>query len=223
VYQFSSAENAVSPENNNPVSAQATFSLSGATLTVVLQNKTVGGTQALGDILTGVVFLGKPEGTSFTVSSTALTPGSEVYVNGTSDPSFEVDGTWGATLDEDVGDWSGGTATTGWDLFSAKTIGGDKGGPGYGIVSAGTFPGTIDGTEDKPLVQDSLTFTFSIDPEASLTIEKVGFLFGTSAGAIVDASKVHAHAPEPASLIVWGAILGGCYVVARRRTRMKLQ
>ena len=180
-----------SPEHpGTTVSGEATFSLSGSTLTQNQKN-TGAPTPDQGDTLTGVIFsiAGHPTN-ALTYNGKAnptLAPGSKSYLDSTTPdsnppstkPLFNNTGSsWTDKLTGGLALGNYGVATTGWGGFFNGNIPLGTGGPDYSIVAAGTFPGGS--PSSFPFIQNALQFQFTTN--ASFTesdITGVMFLFGT--------------------------------------------
>jgi hypothetical protein len=207
-------------ETGDSVSASALFQISGNTLTITLQNTTLGGTLLRGDILTGLVWDVSGATPVLAFPTTALTAGSDIFTDKlTSNTSDPVNGSWtnvlGATPISQYG-----VAATGFSgAFSVGTIVLGTGGVDYGIVSNGTFPalpgsgtsGSFNGSA-FPLIQDTLKFTLTgISGVSESQITDVKFLFGTNGTGIITA------VPEPGSFAVASIGIAAAGLVGLRR------
>jgi hypothetical protein len=197
-------------KNGRLVSAQADFSISGNTLTIVLQNTTSGGTLLRGDLLTGIAFdLSAPRPTSLNLSTIALTSGSDIFTSKTTlNNSTALAGSWTDKLGSSPISQYGIAATGFSGAFSAAGLAVGKGGEDYSIAAAGTFPAPLGiGISDSfngsafPLIQNSLTFNFGFQGSLSESqLRNVKFLFGTSGADVIST------VPEPSTLVIWSAL-----------------
>jgi hypothetical protein len=209
------------PEVGANASGSATFTISGNSLIVVLQNTTSPRTAAQGNAMTGVTFDVDTTSPTLTLSGTALTAGSAIWTSETSsNTSDPLAGSWTSTLGATpLGEY--GVATTGFaGRFNGGSITLGNSNPNYGIVAANTFNGTdvVFGGSQFPFIQDSLTFTFTIANGAGFTEEQIGnvnLLFGTDGTGIVPGTH---NIPEPATLLLAtsAVLLGAC---VRRRSK----
>jgi hypothetical protein len=207
------------PEVSANASGSATFTISGSSLIVVLQNTTSPRTADAGNALTGVTFDVNTTSPTLTLNSTALTGGSAIWTSETSsNTSDPLDGSWTTTLGATpLGEY--GVATTGFNgRFNGGSISLGNSNPNYGIVAANSFDGTnvAFGGSQFPFIQDSLTFTFDITNGAGFTegqIANVNLLFGTDGTGIVPGDPV----PEPATLLLATCAVFVLGVCIRRR------
>lgn len=201
------------PEGNANVSGSALFTISGNTLTLVLTNTTLPRTTAQGNAMTGVTFDIGGGSPVLTLTSTALTSGSDFWTSKTAtNNAAALNGSWTNVLGASpLGEY--GVATTGFNgRFQGGSIALGNSAPNYGIVAAGTFDGTnvAFGGSQFPFVQNSMTFTFT--GVAGFTESQIGnvkLLFGTDGTGIITAI------PAPGSLALIG--LGGLVAARRRR------
>lgn len=202
------------PEVSANASGSASFTISGDILSIVLTNTTDPRTTAQGNALTGVVFDITGGLPSLSLSSIALTAGSDLwttkFASNTSDP---LAGSWTSVLGASPLA-AYGAATTGFSgAFNGGSITLGNSGPNYGIVAANTFDGTnvSFGGAQFPFVQNSLTLTFSgISGISESQLANVRLLFGTSGEGVITTVP----APGAIALLVSAAIVG-----RRRRAR----
>lgn len=178
-----------------PRSAEADFTLSGTTLTIVLKNTSTANystNEAVpSDLLTGLFVDIDPTPNPFTLVS--ATPSQLLNWNpedGTAPTNLAV---W---VDDDnnitgtVGGWQLkpeiGVGTAGFGIGNFEGFDGNavNGGPGfaYGIINAGyAYPEGNNPVNTNPLVRDTLTFTITVGSNFSLShIKSVEFQYGTS-------------------------------------------
>jgi hypothetical protein len=231
------------------VSAEATFSISGNILTIVLTNTSSTPTANNGQVLTGVTWDFNPNLAGSlspfpdASSNPSLTAGSDIWVTSGSsggqttyviDNNTQLGGTWTSKTSDStfasagLGDY--GYATTGANgLFAAGTmVGGKTGSANYGLVSASTYltdPTTLPngtGPQSLPLVENSITINFEYTGTDSFTIDRITgakFLVGTNGAYFSGAQQPLTVLPEPASIIVWGSALLCAGLVFCRRRR----
>jgi hypothetical protein len=235
-------------ENAEAVKAKAVFTVSGNTLTIVLSNTSVAGTQNNGSVITGVIFDLQPDlAGTLTFNPTnnpTLTSGSDVYVHhdgsGNStrvriDNNTALGGSYSSQLnDTSLGDF--GVSTTGANsIFSADPITLGNGGADYGLVAPNTYPAGSHGDifltgntgpskETLPLVQTSVTFVFTFTGTLSEDqIVGANFLVGTNGdyfGGFREPPESEHTVPEPASMAIWGlGVIGAGTLMHRRRNR----
>lgn len=204
----------LNPEANATGAGSAKFTISGNTLTLVLTNLTSPRSAAQGNALTGVTFDINPGAPVLTLTSTALTSGSELWSSKTTSTSAaSLNGSWTNVLGASpLGEY--GVATTGFNgRFNGGSISMGNASPNYGIVAAATFDGTNTpsfGGAQYPFVQNSLTFTFTgVSGVLESQISNVKLLFGTDGTGVINTI------PSPASLALAG--LGGLVGIRRRR------
>lgn len=115
-----------------------------------------------------------------------------------------------------------GVATTGFNgEFNGGSITLGNASPNYGIVGAGTFPGSIGGSQ-FPFIQNALQFQFTMasGSVSESDINGVTFLIGTEGTTHFTGSCTNCtenEAPEPGSLALIGLAGLGLAWVARRR------
>ena len=200
------------PESSSNVSGSAMFSISGNTLTLVLTNTTAPRTISQGSAMTGVSFDINPGSPVLTLTSTAMTAGSNYWTSKTaSSNSASLNGSWTNVLGASpLGEY--GVSTSGFNgRFNGGAITLGNASPNYGIVAAGTFDGSnvsFSGSQ-FPFVQKSMTFTFTgVAGFTESQISNVKLLFGT------DGTGVIQTVPSPGSLALVG--LGGIACIRRR-------
>jgi hypothetical protein len=217
----------LNPETRNRVSAAATFKVSGNILTLTLTNTTAGGTTTRGDVLQGIAFSVAGVNPTLSLTSIALTnPGSgstddRIFTSKkSSNTTGLLSGSYTTVLGESpIAEF--GVSSTGFDgAFAAGSITRGTGGTDYGIVANGTFPpgAGVNGFSGSafPLIQDSLTFTFSVTGYlAESKIEGVKFLFGTDDRGVITGTTP--AVPEPSSLVLLGS--AGAILLAGRKAR----
>ncbi len=210
-------------ETTDNVGGTADFNVVGNVLTLVLTDpgpKTPG----QGDALSGAVWDIAGSNAKLLMTSISLTGGSELWSSGTTTSNGAVAGSWtndytkggNAALQETYG-----VATTGFNgAFNGSSITLGNASPDYGIVGAGTFPGSIDGSK-YPFIQDSLTFTFTgVSGFTDADIDNVMFLFGSQGDGYLDGTD--SVVPENNSLVLLSGgiipLLGG-YLLFRSKVK----
>ncbi len=189
------------PEVNANASGEASFAISGDTLTVVLTNTTAPRTAEQGNVMSGVAFDIDSASPTLSLTSIALAGGSAIWTSKTaSNTSDPLAGSWTDVLGASPLA-SYGVSTSGFNgRFNGGSISLGNAGPNYGIVAANTFDGSnvSFGGSQFPFIQDSLTFTFSgISGISESQISNVQLLFGTDGTGIVNASV-----PEPGAIFL---------------------
>ncbi|HVT27519.1 MAG TPA: XDD4 family exosortase-dependent surface protein [Lacipirellulaceae bacterium] len=192
-----------SGSGNNPeaaanASGEASFAISGNTLTVVLTNTTSPRTAAQGNALSGIAFDIDSASPTLSLTNTALTSGSAIWTSKTaSNTSDPLSGSWTDVLGS-TPPASYGVSTSGFNSrFNGGSISLGNSSPDYGIVAAGTFDGSnVSFAGSKfPFIQKSLTFTFSgIAGISESQISNVQFLFGTDGTGLVTSTVPEPHA-----------------------------
>jgi len=210
-------ENNVTTTND---SGKVDFSVSGNTLTIVLTNTTSGPvTQDQGNALTGIGFSITGSAPSLSLSTIALTSGSDIWTSTSShNTSNALSGSWTSQVASSPAPATGiqyGVATTGANgNFNGGSISRGNASPDYGIISG---PGSSVSGSKFPFIENSLTFTLS--GASGLDLSKLSnfrFFFGTDGGNLTTPQSV---APEPSSLGIaaLGALGMLCYARRRRR------
>jgi len=205
----------------SPVSAQATFSSSGSTLTIVLTETSPA--VGPGQLLDGFFF--DLSGATPTLGSAPLPTAvaSNLFSNSTTSQSnVVITGSW--LLAQPVNGFQYGlSAVGGGGLFSANqfTLGG--GGDDYGIAGDLTSLGDNNFKNKFPLIEDTVTFTLTGLTDGVTGISGVEFAFNSTlsdslAGCTGDCGS-DPPVPEPSTLAVFGLSLVGLGSL-RRRTRV---
>ena len=210
------------------VSAAAEFSvISANTLTLKLTNTTLGGTPTRTQLLTGVFFTIDGADPTLSLSSTALTAGSELYTAATTHTGsanlnvtggYQLVGYPGGSFPNNSNNmafpYEYGISTVGMSgLFQGNIVGNDN----YAIASAGTNFGLNTFKKALPLVMSSVTFTIpGFNGLSDSQIGNVAFGYGSLPDAVI---RSRDRVPEPgpiAMLLAAVSILGIC-VRNRRR------
>lgn len=170
--------------------ADAGFTVSGSTLTLVLTNSASGSVSQPNQVLMGA-FFNLPAGVSLTPVSAAITSGS-VGVDGGNGSTVSISNVgayWGFSSNVSYGTLgTNGVAASGLSsLFSAGSFyapGANLGGADYGLVPTG-FTGSQPLSNNDPLIKKSMTFTFSFTGNLnegffSTSPSNVSFQYGTS-------------------------------------------
>src|SRR5262245_21759715 len=150
----------INNETGASVSAQAVFSVSGDVLTIKLIN-TTGNTLNRGDVLTGLLFnVNLNPMPSLNLTSTSLTAGSLLFTSkSTSTNAGNLNGSWTDDLSSSSTFGIGASGYNG--VFMAGTLTQGNGGTDYGIIGDATAFKNGFSSSAFPLVDDSLTFTFT--------------------------------------------------------------
>ena len=210
--------------------AQAVFTFTGSTLTVVLTNTATAATADPAQILTGVIFDLNPTRVLTPVSA-VLASGSTI-INGSQPAGGNVGGEWGyapvsvvfmpeLVFTDDQGISSSGIFFgkhnfNGPDLDPPDALDGVN----YGIVSSLGITNT-NGAMGKPLIKNAVVFTLTTTTETDV-IKNVVFQYGTN---ITDPHFIGGQLggvpdiiPEPLTLLaVFGGVCGlGGYIRRRR-------
>jgi len=227
------------------VSASALFTISGNTLTIVLQNTSASHAAAVQDVpgstLTGLFFdlTGSPTLTPVssliaagsivqggactgTCGASTTNVGGEFGYQATSFPNgadrgIASSGYLTTGLSGNIGNFNNGAAGT--DLDNPASLDGIN----FGIISAAAGFNPNGGLSGDPLIRDAVTFTLT--GALGLTeddISHVSFQYGTS---LTETNIVGFDpppppgigAPEPASLTLFGLGMAGLAIVRRRR------
>nr|UXE44286.1 hypothetical protein Hi04_10k_c1889_00007 [uncultured bacterium] len=185
--------------SSGQLSASVTFDVTGAnTLTIVLTNTSSADVLVPSDLLTAVFF--KTTGTLSPIGA-ALTSGSGLYFSPGN--SNDVGADWGYATTA----ISDGNSNSGFEPVSVARL-------QYGITSAGDDLNT--GSQDNPLIKNSVTFTLSTTPDFDLSkVHDIQFQY--SNGSSFGSSP--AAVPEPISLISLGLGLSGVMFLWWRKQR----
>ena len=206
--------------------ALADFDLVGSELRVILTNTSTADVLVPIDVLTGV-FFDVPAPVALTRLSATLTAGSSVLFDSAPAGGI-VGGEWaykaglaGAPQGAKSGISSAGLGLFGsGDNFPGANLQGPASPNGlqYGITSAGDNPatGNTPVTGANALIKNSVTFAFSFSQSFSLDeISNVSFQYGTALNE--PNITTNSHAPEAASMVVWGLLIVCCQSGARRQ------
>ena len=217
------------------LAAQADFTVSGNTLTVVLTNTSTADVLVPADLLTAVFFdiTGYPPA-SFSPVSAMLSGGSTVFFG--PDGGGNVGGEWvfasglsGAPDNATLGISSAGFGLFGDGNFNGPNLEGADGvnGLNYGLLSAGdnTTTGNAAVTGGSPLIQNQVTFTLTGSaPFLESAITNVSFQYGTSLREpnVPSNGDNPPPVPEPSTMLLLGVALtgtGGIGFLRRRKGR----
>lgn len=222
----------MNPGENNSLSANAVFSLTGSTLTLSLVNTDATGVRVPTDVLTGVVF--KSNGTLTAISATVLS-GSTVFNNSTTgtvvNSNTNVGNGWGYSNAISVRGANQGITATG-AFSNVKAL--DKGnlqGLDYGLVGIGGIASNANGgvlKNGQLLYQNSVVFQFTVANGFTLgSINTLSFQYGTNVnepnfigtpGPNPDVATVPEPTPALAAMM-FGLVLGGVVLVNRRNAK----
>jgi len=213
------------------VSANANFTVSGNTLTVILTNSSTNDVLVPSDVLTALFFDISGFSGTLTPVSAMLSGGSTVFFG--SENGGNVGGEWayannlsgapnGATM---------GISSSGFGLFGDGNFNGPNlenpdavDGVQYGITSAGddSTTGNNAVTKQNALIHNQLTFTLTSDTGFSeSSISHVSFQYGTS---LEETNCTPGHPPtipEPSAMLLLGLALSGSGGVGFLRRRRK--
>jgi len=210
------------------LSASATFSVSGTTLTIILANASTADVLAPNQVLTALFFDTTPD-MLLTPVSAMLALGSTTYFGSTAP---NVGGEW--SYAHDISNAPGGTAnqgtsSTGLGLFSpsGNFPGANLQGPvsvdglQYGLTSAGDIMTTGNSavTGGFALTKNSVILTLTMSTSPLNNISNVRFLYGTSLDGTLLTSKDTPPVPDGGStLILLGSALAGVGLLRRKIT-----
>jgi|ERR1044071_881742 hypothetical protein len=210
------------------LSASATFSVSGSTLTITLANTSTADVLAPNQVLTALFFDTTPD-MLLTPVSAMLAPGSTTYFGPT---TANVGGEWAYA--HDISNAPGGTAnqgtsSTGLGLFSpsGNFPGANLQGPvsvdglQYGLTSAGDnmTTGNSAVTGGFALTKNAVVLTLTMSTTPLNNISNVRFLYGTSLDGTVLTSNNTPPVPDGGSTLVFlGSALAGIGLLRRKVT-----
>lgn len=240
-YTLTSGNSLTFAGTSGSLAAQAVFSLSGSTLSVVLTNTAAGKSLVPADVLTGIFFSAD---SALTKSTALLTAGSSI-INPAQSDSLPVGGNVSPEWAYRSGlsgpnSATNGISSSGLGLFGAAdrfdtSLDLDNpaspNGLNYGIVSATTNTGDGNtGVTKEPLIRNSVTFAFT-GVASSLNLSNVSFQYGTSltepnilGGCTGPGCGGDPVVPEPGFYGVLAAGLTGLFLATnklRRRTAEK--
>lgn len=231
--QYSKAAVVTFDGSSGSLAAEATFSLSGTTLTVTLTNTSTADVLVPTDVLTAVLFhTSTVAGHGLTAVSASLNGSTAYYspiVNNVGEgwqynSMFNAHGENSGISASGLGVFDSGSP----NFFSPPQPPLD--GVNYGILSAGDNTATGNGgiTGGGPLIKDSVQFTLTAGADFSLDDlgSSVVFQYGTALTepSFTGPQRPNApnNVPEPMSLVVWSTLLGtfgACYAFRRNRQR----
>lgn len=203
-------------------SAKATFTSSGAMLTVLLENTAAVQSADPSWLLTGLFF--NTGGAKLQALSATLPDGSSLLYAGSNSGVTDVSGEWAHVSGRISGfaDADHGVGAAGFGIFGPHdVIGGSNiagpvnvGGMDFGITAAADAAAVKQNkavTGQNPLIRNAVLFTFAVDDLAFEVgdLSHVAFQYGTSLSEPAYAATFAEYAPDPGVVPVPSAAMAG--------------